>query len=779
MAAGCTSGKGSYGGGGGSPSLGAAVASQGSFSSGEQGASYTITVSNTGTAATTGTVTVVDPPTGFTVTAISGGATWTCTLATTTCTYSNSVGAGQSFPPITVTGNVTAANGTPVSIPLSLSGGGASAVNVTPTPTVTVAAVALGITKSHTGNFTQGQQGETYTAKVSNGANAGATSGMVTVTEIPPAGLTVTGMAGTNWACVVATLTCTRSDSLAGGASYENITITLNVSATAISPQNNQVTVSGGGSANANATDPTAINPGGVSACPLPALGSEGQLNGTFTILFNGWNDSPGGPSQAAAAFIANGAGSVTSGEMDLGAVGVGVTSQSAPVLVTISSGCYQLGSDERGLMTWNLTGGRGPVTFAFSARADINLGSLIEFDDANPSTTPGTRGVARLVQQTGGPFTQVFSGPWDFGLTGYSPNGSNTDYHRSGAVGRFDNSAVGVVSNGAVDVGFANDGGTQTNVDNQSFTGSFTAPDSLGRGTLTLNFTNFNGQGPLTLNFAYYAMDSADLWVQSIDTPDNNRHSLENGDVVKQFGPFGPGSLSGNSVFNMSGADLSTSHSFTVIGVGQVNGDGLGGASVKLDEVSNGSVVATGTNTISGGSFAVLPNGMGVLTFGTGSTAKWFSVAMDGPNSGWLLEGTQASPGSNVIFGGFVPQRAPAGGFVDGTFSGLHNIGSFRVGSPKSDVEVGSLTATTTTSPASFSGKMDHSSGAGCNTGCLATDQPISATYSVDANGRIVITFGAGTGGGTAVGRLRNQGRTAVILSDISDANGTVLGVH
>jgi len=29
-----------------------------------------------------------------------------------------------------------------------------------PTPTVTVAAVALGITKSHTGNFTQGQQGE-------------------------------------------------------------------------------------------------------------------------------------------------------------------------------------------------------------------------------------------------------------------------------------------------------------------------------------------------------------------------------------------------------------------------------------------------------------------------------------------------------------------------------------------------------------------------------------------------------------------------------------------
>src|ERR1700693_630891 len=238
LAAGCSTGNGNKSGGGsGSPSLGARGGSQGSFSSGEQGASYTITVSNTGTAATSGTVTVVDPPTDFTVTAISGGATGTCTLSTTTCTYSNSVGAGQSFPPITVTGNVTAANGTPVSIPLSLSGGGASAVNVTPTPTVTVAAGSLAITKSHTGNFTQGQQGATYTAKVSNGASAGATSGTVTVTEIPPSGggLTVTAMAGTNWACTVATLTCTRSDSLAGGSSDDPITVTVNVSATATS----------------------------------------------------------------------------------------------------------------------------------------------------------------------------------------------------------------------------------------------------------------------------------------------------------------------------------------------------------------------------------------------------------------------------------------------------------------------------------------------------------------------------------------------------------------
>jgi len=73
--------------------------------------------------------------------------------------------------------------------------------------------------------------------------------------------------------------------------------------------------------------------------------------------------------------------------------------------------------------MTWNLTGGRGPVTFAFSARADINLGSLIEFDDANPSTTPGTRGVgAPSFSRPEVHSQQVFSGPWDFGLNGLLP---------------------------------------------------------------------------------------------------------------------------------------------------------------------------------------------------------------------------------------------------------------------------------------------------------------------------------------------------------------------
>jgi len=64
-------------------------------------------------------------------------------------------------------------------------------------------------------------------------------------------------MAGTGWTC--AATTCTRSDVLNAGSSYSAITVTVNVASGASSPQVNQVSVSGGGSSTANATDSTTV----------------------------------------------------------------------------------------------------------------------------------------------------------------------------------------------------------------------------------------------------------------------------------------------------------------------------------------------------------------------------------------------------------------------------------------------------------------------------------------------------------------------------------------
>src|SRR6266850_389652 len=115
----------------------------------------------------------------------------------------------------------------------------------------------LSVAKTHTGSFTQGQQNAMYSATVSNGTTAGPTNGTVTVTETVPSGLTLVSMAGTGWTC--SANSCSRSNVLNPGASYPAITVAVNVASNAGSPQVNQVTVSGGGSGNAVATDSTTI----------------------------------------------------------------------------------------------------------------------------------------------------------------------------------------------------------------------------------------------------------------------------------------------------------------------------------------------------------------------------------------------------------------------------------------------------------------------------------------------------------------------------------------
>jgi len=104
----------------------------------------------------------------------------------------------------------------------------------------------LRIVDFHTGNFTRGQTGITYTLTVSN-FGLGATSGTVAVTEKVPVGMTLVSMAGSGWTCKAGGVICARSDSLAAGTSYPTITVTANVASNAPASVVNEVFVSGRG----------------------------------------------------------------------------------------------------------------------------------------------------------------------------------------------------------------------------------------------------------------------------------------------------------------------------------------------------------------------------------------------------------------------------------------------------------------------------------------------------------------------------------------------------
>jgi uncharacterized repeat protein (TIGR01451 family) len=241
------------------PSLSIIKSHTGNFSQGQQGANYVVTVSNAANVGpTSGTVTVTETlPSGLTLVSMAGSG-WTC--VSITCTRSDALGAGTSYPAITVTVNVSATATSPQVNRVSVSGGGSASASASDSTiiTATVASPSLSIRKTHSGNYTQGQQNAVYSVTVSNAANAGPTNGTVTVTETLPSGLTQVSMAGSGWAC--SSITCARSDALAAGTSYPSITVTVNVTATATSPQVNQVSVSGGGSATASASDSTIIS---------------------------------------------------------------------------------------------------------------------------------------------------------------------------------------------------------------------------------------------------------------------------------------------------------------------------------------------------------------------------------------------------------------------------------------------------------------------------------------------------------------------------------------
>jgi uncharacterized protein (TIGR03437 family) len=118
-------------------------------------------------------------------------------------------------------------------------------------------APALSVSKTHTGNFTLGQQGATYTVTVSNVGTQNPTSGAVTLTDTLPAGETLVSIIGDGWSCTKNV--CYRSDAIPAGGSYPTLTVTVNVASNAASNVTNTVTVTGGSSATATASDVTTI----------------------------------------------------------------------------------------------------------------------------------------------------------------------------------------------------------------------------------------------------------------------------------------------------------------------------------------------------------------------------------------------------------------------------------------------------------------------------------------------------------------------------------------
>ncbi|MFA6956256.1 MAG: FG-GAP-like repeat-containing protein [Thermoanaerobaculia bacterium] len=264
------------------------------FRQGDIGKPFTLTVSNAGGSASFGLVGISDAlPRGLWATSIAGTG-WDCALNTLTCLRSDSLGAGASYPPITLTVSVASAAPATLTNGATVTGGGeidktndstADVVTVTQDPDLVIE-----ITRPNP--FAQGETGQKYSIDVRNAGGA-ATSGAVTVTDALSTGLTATAIGGSGWNCNLGALSCSRSDALGSGASYPPISLTVNVAASAPVEVLNLASVSGGGElnlANSSAANRTAV--WSSTACHQYGSGVAFLLGGgsTGTIAVGDFN---------------------------------------------------------------------------------------------------------------------------------------------------------------------------------------------------------------------------------------------------------------------------------------------------------------------------------------------------------------------------------------------------------------------------------------------------------------------------------------------------------
>ena len=186
--------------------------------------------------------------------------------------YRDALAAGRSYPAITLTVSVTT-NATQPNVTNSATVAGGGELNtsndtandlttiVTPLPDLT-------ILKEHVGpHFIQGQPGQ-YLLTVANGGPV-ASSGMITVTDTLPSGISFATGTGTGWSCSASgqLVACTDASTPIAAGGTSAITLSVNVAANAPASEDNfaQVACTCTESNTTNNTSPTDT----VSVTPL------------------------------------------------------------------------------------------------------------------------------------------------------------------------------------------------------------------------------------------------------------------------------------------------------------------------------------------------------------------------------------------------------------------------------------------------------------------------------------------------------------------------------
>ena len=441
------------------------------------------------------------------------------------------------------------------------------------------------------------------------------------------------------------------------------------------------------------------IDPSASVSAIVSIVGSNNaKLAGSYVFQFTGFDAS--GVHDSAGVFRADGKGNIVSGIED-------VNSTSGPTAAVPLTGTYSIGSDNRGVLVFNNSGGQ--QTFRFALNQASSTARCIEYDSS------GVLASGVFMQQDSSALGIAgLKGGYAVSLVGQDNNGA-----RIGALSMLYLDGSGDVVGGTMDV---NDNGIlmPTFV---SLAGSY-AVDGSGHGSLQLNVPGFFGG---MLHYALAVASSGQFFLVSTD-PAGSANPIAAGRAMRQQGVFfSQSSLNGGTIFSVSGG----SGIAPEVMAGRVSFDGISTPWMRFDQNVAGTIT---TGNVVTGAYSVGVNGVGIVNLDNsdGSTRDFIAYVY-APDSAFLMDASTSA----VDMGELSPQT------VRTPYTTRDLQGRYMLGSGQSQ----SSTATVSSGTLEFDGMGAQQGAVDINqSGSLTSGQGVSGPYQITAPlfGRAAVDFTA-----------------------------------
>jgi hypothetical protein len=469
---------------------------------------------------------------------------------------------------------------------------------------------------------------------------------------------------------------------------------------------------------------------------------NNANLKGDYAFSFNGMTTGDGvtsTPFAAVGRFTADGAGSLSNGELDANGFGAMEKAVAQPF-----TGTYSIGADNRGMMNLNIPGG-GTLAFAMMANGNAKF---VEIDASGGHGTVGS-GTMEKVDTTAFSTAKI-AGDYAFGVAGFDQSNN-----RTAIAGRFTANGLGTFTNGAADINLS---GTFSTLN--VFAGTYMVTDgATGRGIM--NMPPVVGGTPLNLNFVFYVVNAGKVFAMEMDSL-SPATPLLNGMLLQQqtpVGGFSSTSVNGNTVMYLSGRATCPGRPDAAPNVitGLLSTNGVGGANLTYDQNCGGGSGSwagfAGTYDVTGGGRAEFR--LELATPGLGGA--YVAAYLVSSNQAFFIV-----PDSSVLFG--FGEAQAAGSFTNSAVTGRYAGLATTPAALGVTIFSGEFTADGASPMGNISGTEDIGAPSGASLGVVP-----NATYSISSsptNGR-----GTVSGGITGIVYVISSSKFVVVSSGAQPA--------